>query len=120
MLRGPYRKKYSKENLRKALDAVRGGMPLKQAVRLYEVPRTTLQDRHAGRVSQDAEKSGPSPVLTTAEEIKLVNYIKECGRIGYPLDKKDIKEVVKTILDDDGRPNPFTDNRPGKMQDIGF
>lgn len=113
--RGPYRQKYSADSLIKAEEAVRCGMAIKRAVREYGVPRATLQDRVHNRIKSGTQRSGPDPVLTKAEEQRLVEYIKACSKVGYPLDKKDVKDTVKRIIDDDGRINKFIDNRPGKM-----
>lgn len=110
--RGPYRG-YTKERLLSAVQAVQGGMAIREAVRTFEVKRSTLQDRVHNRVDLDTTSSGPRPCLTKAEEALLCNYIKNCARIGFPLDKNDLLDQVKKIMDDDGRPNKFVDNRPG-------
>ena len=34
--------------------------------------------------------------------------------IGYGQTRQQVTEMVKKILDKDGRPNPFKDNRPGR------
>ena len=42
------------------------------------------------------------------------------AKIGYGRTRKELVMVVKKILDEDGRPNPFKDNTPGKVWLIGF
>lgn len=116
MLRGPYRKSYTPAQMHSAVEAVRGGMGLREAVRRFGVPKTSLLDRTSGRIDCEVSRSGPQPVLTPAEEAEVVQYVKGCGRAGYPLDKNDLKNTVKTVLDADGRDTPFKDNRPGKLQ----
>ncbi len=59
-------------------------------------------------------KSGPSPVLSSEEESKLVNWAFEMAEIGYGQTRRQVCEMVKKFLDKDGRPNPFKDNRSGK------
>ena len=51
-----------------------GAMSRHRASVAYGIPRTTLIDRLHGRVADDAT-SGPSSILTPAEEKTLVNYI---------------------------------------------
>jgi len=113
MLRGPYRKKYLPDQMARAEEAIKCGMAVREASRKFDIPRATLQDRLHGRVLSG--KSGPQTVLTAAEETKLVLYMMECGKVGFPLDKSDVKETVKNLLDDDGRPNPFKENKPGTL-----
>jgi hypothetical protein len=110
-VRGPYRQ-YAADNMKKAVEACFNGMPIREAVRTFGVKRSTLQDKVHNRVPVTAT-SGPDPILTCAEEDLLVDYIIACANIGYPLDKNDLKDTVKIILDKDGRPNMFKNNRPG-------
>ncbi len=60
-----------------ALGAVKKGVPVRRVV--YGIPRTTLQDRHLGKV-QHGTKPGPAPYLTNTEEAELSEFI---GQIGY-------------------------------------
>ena len=106
------RKQYPPEKMQAALAAVRNGMSKKRASIVFQVPRTTLLDKLAGRVPEKA-RSGPSPVLTMSEERVLVEYLILMSKIGYPMTRKDLVNEVKVVLDADGRKNPFVDNRPG-------
>ncbi|XP_033731184.1 LOW QUALITY PROTEIN: uncharacterized protein LOC117320803 [Pecten maximus] len=109
------RVQYSTENMAAAINVVRSGsMSKKQASRVYQVPRTTLNDKLSGRVPENPTPPGPSPVLTKQEESVLVNYIDLMHDIGYPLTKTEFLLEVKRIMDIDGRPNPFPNNLPGK------
>lgn len=58
-------------------------MPVYKASKLYNVPLTTLRVRVDQRISIDATKSGPPPVLNMLEETKLVEHLKRIARIGY-------------------------------------
>lgn len=60
-------------------------------------------------------RSGPSTVLTAAEETALASYIKLMASIGYPLTRRLLCCEVKKILDLDGRVTPFVDNLPGTL-----
>ena len=53
-------------------------------------------------------------MLSQEEEECLTQWASEMARIGYGQIKRQICETVKRILDKDGRPNPFPDNRRGK------
>ena len=59
-------------------------------------------------------KPGPSSVLTAMEEAKLVDYAVHMCEIGYGHTKEQLLEVVKSIIDKDGQPNPFQHGKPGR------
>ena len=60
-------------------------------------------------------RSGPPPVMSSAEEEMLEEWITHMCKIGYSRTRDQLTLTVKAIiLDKDGRPNPFTNNRPGK------
>jgi hypothetical protein len=50
---------------------------------VYNVPRTTQRDRVDGRIKIDTVKSGPVPLFSHEEEVRLVNHIKEMAECGY-------------------------------------
>lgn len=106
-----YVKKYTKEDLQRAIDEVNNGIPKRVASKKYSIPRATLQFRVSNKFVKSSH--GPSPILTSEEESLLVHWIKECHRKGFPRRKEDIQISVKQFLDDTPRPNPFTDNYPG-------
>ena len=56
------------------MNDVREGVPVKRAALNHGVPRTTLQDRHLGRVI-DGTKPGPKAYLTVSEEAYLGEFI---------------------------------------------
>ena len=58
---------------------------------------------------------GRPTVLTEAEEQYIVNYILHMASIGYPLTIDQVKAEVSVIIKEDGRLNPFTDDKPGEM-----
>ncbi len=75
--------------------------------------------RIKGRVPEDA-KYGGTTVLTEGEENRLSKYIIQLGEIGCPWTDKDLGNAVKSILDADGRQNPFKNNYPGRSWFDGF
>ena len=80
------RKQYAPEALKMAIAMVRSGqMSKKGAAKMYGVPRTTLLDMLAGRVPKEDVRPGKKPVLTAAEEQKLVDFAKKMCDFGYPV-----------------------------------
>ncbi|KAG8180855.1 hypothetical protein JTE90_023007 [Oedothorax gibbosus] len=93
---------------------------IRAASRKFGVPRGTLQDRIHGRVSEGPRKMGPDAVLTLAEEKKLVQWIKDLVKCGFPRKVEDLLNTVQKIILDDGRKNPFKNGRPGKKWYASF
>lgn len=85
----------------------------REAEAAYGIPKSTLYDYSTGKVEFGA-RPGPLSILTAAEEQIIVEYAIEMSRIGYGKTREQILEMVKKIIDKDGRPNPFKDNMPGK------
>ena len=44
----------------------------------------------------------------------------DMANIGYGHTREQVSEMVKRLLDEDGRPNPFVDNYPGHDWWYGF
>ena len=100
------------------------------------VPYETLQRQITHKSNIVIGKAGRNPVLSMEEEEQLITALKysaeqeeeeqlitalkysaECG---YPQDRDDVAEMVKTFLDSLDRPNPFNINYPGKDWMISF
>ncbi|KAJ8349327.1 hypothetical protein SKAU_G00244570 [Synaphobranchus kaupii] len=67
----------------RAVEACKEGMSVRQAVRLYKVPRSTLADRVNGRVTHGAV-SGPGQLLSKSDELSLVRYCQYMASHGHP------------------------------------
>ena len=81
--RGSYRK-YDPDQLTKAYFAVKNDkMPTCKAARIFNVPRSTLQDRLFGKVDVETVKSGPSPLLSQEQEAVLAGHLKTMDEVGY-------------------------------------
>lgn len=102
---------YNPDDLKLALQDIRGGLSKKAASKKYNIPRSTLQFRLSSKFSKSS--MGPSPILTDNEEQLLVKWIIECSRKGFPQRKLDVQLSVKEFLTVDERENPFKDNMPG-------
>ena len=87
--------------MKAAMDAVREGVPVKRAALNHGVPRTTLQDRHLGRVIHGT-KPGPKSYLTASEEAELGEFIEVTGQIGYGKTHKQVKVIAESVARDKG------------------
>jgi len=77
------------------------------------VPRSSLQ--YFLKTGNDPERRpGPATLLTKIEEELLADWLIEMSRRGIPINKENLLDSVQGIIRTDGRPNPFTNDRPGK------
>ena len=108
----PSTQRYTQEQVERAVDLVRSKqMSLLGASKAFGIPYATLGDKVRGRRPMQAASK---TVLSKEEEKKLVEWLVEVSRRGFGLTKDDLKDMVKTILDDRGVKTIFKDNRPGK------
>lgn len=105
---------YTTQSLTHAVSLVQSkSMSLNQASVSFGIPKSTLSTK----VNQKTEvgcKSGPSTVLTRDEESTLVDWLVHMAKVGFGRTRNELLDTVKVILQTDGRPNPFKENRPGK------
>ncbi|KAI4455538.1 hypothetical protein MML48_9g00007544 [Holotrichia oblita] len=113
-----YYKKYTENDIQKALEEIKIGKPLRVVSRQCKIARATLQFRK----SQNYVKPtfGPNPILSNDEEKILVNWIFENYKRGFPRRKDDVQESVKEFLDQRPRQNPFVNNCPGETWYLAF
>lgn len=102
---GTYTKKYTEDDLQKALKAIANGVPIREAARRYKVPRPTLQFRRSDKFTKTS--LGPCPYVTFEEENLLVDWLIESSKRGFPRRKHDLQLSVKSFLDKVPRDNPF-------------
>ncbi|KOB51941.1 Uncharacterized protein OBRU01_26840 [Operophtera brumata] len=107
------RRNYTPEQMGKAMEAVRRGEKVAVAALQYGVPRITLYNKVTGR-TQIGCTMGPNTVLTTLEEQILVKWLLALCEKHFPITKDVLLDSVQKIMADQGRENPFTNNRPGK------
>ena len=82
----------------KAMEAVKNGeMSINRVVQEYNVPRTTLKDRLAGRVKHGS-KSGPDPYLTSNEEDELVSVLINACKMGHGKTKREVIDVMRRTV----------------------
>ena len=81
----------------RAFEAVQQGeLSVCRAAEEYGVPRSTLQDKVAGRSVLNA-RSGWA-LLTANEEKHLADFLIGCASIGYAKSRKDVLSIVQQIL----------------------
>ncbi|XP_070574968.1 uncharacterized protein [Ptychodera flava] len=100
-------------------DIVENKMSLRKAAAKWGVKRSTLSDRVTGKVDI-GRRNGPPPVLTAAEEKKLIHWIKSMGRRGIGITKSELFKTVKAILDRDKRDTILKNNSPRNLPGNGW
>ena len=68
-------------------------MGINRAALEFNVPRTTLKDRVAGRITHGCNM-GPKTYLTRDEEKELADFLINCAKMGFRKTRKDIMSLV--------------------------
>lgn len=111
--------KYSKENLKAALNAIKSGTPTAAAASTFGVPRTTLIGKIRGKFPEEC-KSGVSSVLTKEEEKILTDWIINMAKMGFPVTKDQLLDSVSLLVKSLNKKHTFTNGRPGRHWYEGF
>ena len=80
---------------------IEGGMSVRQAAELHQVPKSTLGDRVSGRVLPGA-RSGPPTYLSSEEEEELVIFLSRVAQIGHGRTRREVIAIVERILSSRG------------------
>ena len=84
--------------MKEAMNAViYQGMTISKAAEMHGVPRTTLNDHVLGKVLPGA-KCGAPTVLSTSEELDLVDFLVKFASIGCGRTKKEVIDIVSSML----------------------
>ena len=113
------KRNYNLDYLRTAVEKVKlGRMSIREASATYAVPYTTLQ---RWVKNPNLKKYGGQTALTEVEEEYLVQGLLECAKWGFPLQRRDILNIVQCYLNRRGtRLTVFKNNRPGNDWFIDF
>lgn len=106
-------KGYTQEDVKAALDQIAKGMPLREATKRYNVPRSTLYCKFKNIYPVECSK-GPPTILSKEEESLLTEWIIYCCDRGFPVNKNQLLDSVSKLVTTLGRETPFTNNRPGR------
>lgn len=113
------KKKYTRDQLNSALDAVRNGSSVYRASIQFGVPRSTINNKVYGKSSLD-KTSGPGTFLTTEEENVIENWILNLAFRGFPVSKTQLLYSVQLYLNTNKRKTPFLNNLPGRKWYNGY
>lgn len=103
---------YTTEHLQEAIDKIKSGqMGQREAAKQYNIPRSTLKNKLAGRYNKAV---GHPTTLTLEEEEIVANHIIAVSQQGIPVSLQDVRIILKSYLDSTGRKiKMFKDNKPG-------
>lgn len=104
-------RKYPKEKVEAALDAIRRGSSIRVAAALFEIPRSTLYDcwkeLHPGSV-------GKPTVLTENEEMGIAAWVKDMAVAGLPVCEEILRISVGQFAKRLGKQDVFPHGMPSK------
>ncbi|XP_074650167.1 uncharacterized protein LOC141905247 [Tubulanus polymorphus] len=112
--RGPYRRSYSVDDIRKAIKLIRTGTSIRASAQAYAIPEATLRDRLAEAPKVIEKWSGPQPILGKEVDSKLRNWIESMAKIGYGRTIEELLDTVQRCLNAHNKKTIFKDNKPGK------
>lgn len=107
------RKKYSQEDVYNALEAIQKGVTIRKAAEQFKVPKTTLWAKLDEIIPVEGVR-GPNTILTYNEEKHIVKWIFHCSERGFPISKSQLFQTIQKLVIELKRPNPFTNNMPGR------
>ena len=91
------RKVYSRDALTTAYtQCVENKMSVRTAVKLFNIPRTTLRDRLSGKVHIDTVTT-KLPLFTVLEESKFVDHIKTMASYGYGYSRQECVDLASDM-----------------------
>lgn len=106
--------RYTEADLSAAIDSVRRNeISANKAAKQYGIPKGTLISKLHGDTPIE-RRMGPDTVLTQEEEARLEKWILDKASLGFPMHPNEVREAVQKILKAEKRPNPFTDDKPGR------
>lgn len=82
------------ENMKRALNAVKGGLGKRRAAKMYDIPYITLQDRLRGKVPINKKILDKSIVSTAEQEKELNDYVLEMSKLFYGLTRQQIMKLA--------------------------
>ena len=109
---------YTDETVKQALSDIQNGCSIRKACKQNGLPKTTLLAiiKRGGK-----SKNGSRTILTSREEEKIAEWVKESARRGFGKTAEQVREGVKQVLDRAGRKvKIFNCNRPGTSWWFGF
>ncbi|KAK9711071.1 hypothetical protein QE152_g25674 [Popillia japonica] len=106
-------RKYTSENMAVALAAAKAGVPVATTSKTFGVTRITLRNKLKG-ISPEICNMGPLTILSTEEELRIVTWLADIAKVGFPVTKQGLIGTVAKLIKDLDRKTPFCDSIPGK------
>lgn len=101
--------RYSNEDVRQALDDIKGGKSLRKAASQWGVPRTTLQRRMQGAQSREIAFSEHQR-LSQSQESNLAEWVRIQVVLGLSPTHQQIREFAERVLQIHGDSRPLGKN----------
>lgn len=121
------RRNYSNDDLMAAIAEIKSGKSYRQTSTKYNIPVMTLSDKVKNRVPLVSTAPGPPTYLSSSQEDRLIKWLLHMAKIGYPVTRKEIPEIVKKVLDEAEKNGyvindnqKFKENRPSPSWVYGF
>jgi len=114
----PY-KRQDPEKIKYAVQAVKNGIGIREVSRQFEISYSVLYRlfKNEGTI----KKPGGQLVFSIEEEEQIVKYLLICAKWCYPLDLFDLRVILKSYLDKQGRKEKrFKNNWPGRDFEYAF
>lgn len=105
--------KYEPAQMTRAIDYVSEGQPMRRAAKVFGVPYSTLA-RHCIGSGDNAGKFGPTTLLSSSHEDKLVEWVISSAKKGFPLKRESLMSSVADLFSMEPENNPFKNGRPGR------
>ena len=105
------KKTYTEEDLKKALSDIREKKKsIRQICKDYAIPKTTILDKISERSPDGVKKPGPEPTLRIDGEKKIVEWLLNISKCGFPVKKQELLDTVQKIIRDGDIKNKFKDD----------
>ena len=103
---------YTEDALKNALDAIHGGMSIREASSEFNIPKSTIHRKFKGL---QMKPIGRPPGLSPEEEKSFVHHLIAVAEWGFPFSNLDLRLMVKAYLDKaNRRVKQFKNNIPGE------
>ena len=109
--------KHDEEKIKRAVQAIKDGLSIRQAEEEYGIPKSILGRRSKG---QGAKPKGHPCVLSKELESTLEKALLTCADWGYPLSVFEVRHFLKKYLDHRGEQSAIPENLPGVEWANGF
>lgn len=98
--------------VQKCLDGIEAGMTRYAACKKFTVPVSTVRYRMSDRW-QNKHTPGPRSVLSKSEEKRIVQWLCDMQKRGFPATREGLLHKVSELLAENSRETPFKNGVPG-------